>query len=83
MPFRSAAGRALPIFAMALKMIPVNKSPEIFSNVPLNPENMGIIIKMRRAGVVIVPADICVFAKIPKIMPMTALMAEHDTLIER
>ena len=83
MPFRSAAGRALSIFAMALKMIPVNRKPAIYSSIALNPLSMGIIIRIRSAGVVIVLAETCVFAKIPKIMPMTALMAEHATVIAR
>ena len=64
-------------------MIPVNKSSDSLSSVPLNPENMGTIMKTISAGVVIVPAETCVFEKIPKIMPMTALMAEQATVMAR
>ena len=80
LPFTSIGAIPPARFAIVLNIMPVNSRPEIFSSVSLNPQNMGIIIKTRMAGVVIVPVVTWSLAKIPKIMPMTALIAAHTVV---
>ena len=62
MPDKGIGAFPALIADIALRAIPVKRRFEIFSKMLLNPDNIGTIINIMSAGVVIVLADTWVLA---------------------